>query len=74
MESVIIGAEGEDKCVETYNINDELLKMIRESPNNSRKIKSKIEIDDNPTNPTNQPDDSGSDSDSTPPNVVVENV
>lgn len=75
VESVIIGAEGEDKCVETYNINEELLKMIRESPNNSRKIKSKIEIDDNPTNPTNQPDDSGSDSDSTlPANVVIENV
>ena len=64
VESVIIGDDS--GAVETYVIDKLLLRMIRESPNNTRQIKSKIVTTPDPTQPDptqpDQPDDSNSNS------------
>ena len=64
VESVIIGDDS--GVVETYVIDKLLLRMIRESPNNTRQIKSKIVTTPDPTQPDptqpDQPDDSDSNS------------
>ena len=64
VESVIIGDDS--GAVETYVIDKLLLRMIRESPNNTRQIKSKIVTTPDPTQPDptqpDQPDDSDSNS------------